>query len=632
MTNAATSTELPRALLPWSALLTLFPRELALSLGALVQRVSLALGPLRTASLSQGGEPDGYDGIARRGLYERLLTSEWLLADELPDEFVRRAAASEHAFLRLSTRAPGGSRRSLALFDAGPLQLGTPRLAHLAALIALARRAAAAGVRFDWGTLQRPEQGLIEGVNESSVLKLLAGRSVERPSLAHVQAWAPLGRFAELSAQDDLWLVGGAELSALPRAPAASLLLVRDVLLPKVRRLAVAVQRGAAAGPEVILELPDEPTCVRLLRDPFGVAVARNPLSRLPAPALGQPRFSVDGRRLYFRMTNGALGILPLPNSPRAPAAHLRIFRPPAGHVPIAVGQHADRAMVLTLLREKRELLLYVLSHRGHMTREPPRTFELDTTYELGFVDDSLGLCLCGDGDPRLQVVDAMGVLWSSSNEPRSVLLPRLWSWAGITAARQRVYISGACAADDWLQKILSIQTARNQTICTVRCTCDEPEIHMGYGGVLAHPLLQVMAVRMAPRLWRLLYRHPDERYMQQGKDGDVLPPGHMDLHAPAGTQVVGVMGPAKRSRAAGEYTPEPLEPELVMLGEGRRELLLVGRRRSRVVYRSVEPIAHVAVSSASPQLACLTEAGELTVLQAQDGQLLLRYLPGESA
>ncbi len=44
--------------------------------------------------------PDGYDGIGRRGSYDRLLASEWLIHDELPDEFLRRVVSGEHAFLR----------------------------------------------------------------------------------------------------------------------------------------------------------------------------------------------------------------------------------------------------------------------------------------------------------------------------------------------------------------------------------------------------------------------------------------------------------------------------------------------------------------------------------------------------
>src|SRR5262249_50113041 len=125
--------ELPRSLAPWARYLGIFPRETSLAIGPLVQRIALAVGPMRARSLSRAGDPDGFDDLSRRGSYERLLASEWLLADEAPDEFARRAAMGEHVFLSIARREPSGSRVSMALFDAGPNQIGSPRLAQLAA-------------------------------------------------------------------------------------------------------------------------------------------------------------------------------------------------------------------------------------------------------------------------------------------------------------------------------------------------------------------------------------------------------------------------------------------------------------------------------------------------------------------
>jgi hypothetical protein len=116
--------DLPRPLAPWGAYLSIFPRDLALSLGPVLQRLSSALGPLKARRSSGEGEADGFDGLARRGSYDRLLATEWMLADEAPDEFTRRAVMGEHIFLRIHHPAPGGSRVSVALFDAGPAQLG----------------------------------------------------------------------------------------------------------------------------------------------------------------------------------------------------------------------------------------------------------------------------------------------------------------------------------------------------------------------------------------------------------------------------------------------------------------------------------------------------------------------------
>ncbi len=147
---------LPGDLAPWRGMLGLFPAELAGDLGGMLPRLALAIGPMRAASPTRGGEPDGFAGIARRGSYERLLHTEWLLADEAPDEFARRASAGEHAFFQIARRSPARAASSVALFDAGPEQLGAPRIVQLAALIVLAERARRAGARFAWGCWESP--------------------------------------------------------------------------------------------------------------------------------------------------------------------------------------------------------------------------------------------------------------------------------------------------------------------------------------------------------------------------------------------------------------------------------------------------------------------------------------------
>ena len=109
--------------------LALFPEEHAQALGAMVQRLSALIGRMN-ATYFHGVDPDGFDGVEQRGEYHRLLTSEWLLAEEVPDEFLRRAAMNEHLFLRLARNEPQGGRRTLVFLDAGPMQLGSPRLVH----------------------------------------------------------------------------------------------------------------------------------------------------------------------------------------------------------------------------------------------------------------------------------------------------------------------------------------------------------------------------------------------------------------------------------------------------------------------------------------------------------------------
>jgi hypothetical protein len=136
-----TMTALPAALSPWSKQLSIFPPELSLAIGPLVQRIAAAIDPLHVEDLPGADDPDGFDGLTNRGSYDRLIVSDWLLADELPEEFERRAAMREHLFLKTARRERAHGLGSIVLFDCGPDQLGSPRLAHLALLIVLLRRA-----------------------------------------------------------------------------------------------------------------------------------------------------------------------------------------------------------------------------------------------------------------------------------------------------------------------------------------------------------------------------------------------------------------------------------------------------------------------------------------------------------
>ena len=105
---------LPRSLAPWSRELGLFPGELAELLGELIARIAPVVGPLTFEGHDESGEPDGFDGIARRGSYDRLLASEWALATIAPDEFLRRAVAGEQAFFALGRKSTARARTSVA--------------------------------------------------------------------------------------------------------------------------------------------------------------------------------------------------------------------------------------------------------------------------------------------------------------------------------------------------------------------------------------------------------------------------------------------------------------------------------------------------------------------------------------
>ena len=203
-----------RALAPdlggWAAGLASLPYEWRAFLAPWAERIATAVGPLRTRDVLGGGAPRGFSGLARRGPYDRLLLTEWLLADELPEEFMRRAVMSEHTFLAVERSEPRGALSCAVLLDSGPDQLGAPRLAQLAALVALGRRAEAAGAEFRFGVLQDATTTLYATLDASAIRAILDARTIEIPADAHLEPWGWLLGSEPLP--EDVWLLGGAML------------------------------------------------------------------------------------------------------------------------------------------------------------------------------------------------------------------------------------------------------------------------------------------------------------------------------------------------------------------------------------------------------------------------------------
>jgi hypothetical protein len=328
-------TELPRALAPWAEKLALFPRDIALALAPLLPRLHGVLGA-SGRSPGESGEPDGYDGIARRGTYERLLASEWLLLSEIPDEFLRRVAAGEHAFLRLARRPPSAGRHGVVLFDAGPDQLGAPRIAHLAALIVLAARLEQNKGTLLWGVLQDEISRFRLGINKASLQGLFHSRSPRPVETGDLDRWLAAPHVGSAS---ERWLVAAEDLRLAALRASTSALLVAEIPELGARRVHVTV---CPAGPSrqrtVVLDLPPERECVRLLRDPFGLAVSPRRAGPPGVDIDAGMVFSEDARRLYLRGRMGELITVLVPNSARMPVPPPAVFSPPAGQTVVAAG------------------------------------------------------------------------------------------------------------------------------------------------------------------------------------------------------------------------------------------------------------------------------------------------------
>lgn len=354
--------QLPAALAPWASYLSLFPTVLSESLAPVVQRLERVLGPAESVMFSDSDEPEGYDGIARRGSYERLLISEWLLADELPDEFLRRHAAGEQSFLELARKTPTGQPRIVALFDSGPNQLGSPRIVHIAMLIVLARRADSMGRSIQWGILQKPDLGLYSGVTKSDLELLLEQRSIEEVTQANVQNWLEHCK-GELA---NTYVIGGKRLAKFFSNSKAARLTVEDVLEPEVQALQTSFKAHGGKEVKFRLPLPAPSHCTRLLRDPFVPIPKATRTGKLNLSALPEGQIMHNGLAHFLARTGvGSVISYKTPRNPTDGTLKQRIYSNATHRPIIAAGiDLCNRAAILVDCEDEKTLRIEMIGGR----------------------------------------------------------------------------------------------------------------------------------------------------------------------------------------------------------------------------------------------------------------------------
>ena len=313
--------QLPPALAGWSASLAALTVNVAAALGPMLLRLDELVGRHQGVE-GPDGEPDGFSGLARRGSPERLLIGEWLLAEEIPAEFLRRAASGELLHLATARRhdPPHGVVRVLA--DTGPGQLGGGRLVQLAALIVLHRRAASIGAALQLGVLGRPPGDWLTGDLPELLRAWLPARSRHLPGPGDVLAWldhvdtpgtanSPVPSVTAVHTGAPVWLLCSPELAAaLPSGPR-----------PPVpgRRTLTSCESGwdadgartmeiTLAGERVTLTMPTSPEAVRALRGQGFRRAAPVPARTVGAASdstgLHHPAFPGSARRLVGRGTD----------------------------------------------------------------------------------------------------------------------------------------------------------------------------------------------------------------------------------------------------------------------------------------------------------------------------------------
>ena len=601
--------ELPRALMPWSASLDLFPRELADALGPLVRRLDAAVGPLRASARPGAGEPDGFDGLTRRGNYERLLLSEWLLAEEMPEEFARRAAMSEHAFLHLARIEPKGGLSAAALFDAGPNQLGTPRIAQIAALIVLSRRAEAAGARFRWGILQQSEAELQTEVSAPTLARLLSARTAKEAADTDVLRWRDALTPSDAAVPADLWLIGGPRLADFPASIGAAHLRLTDPLEPDSREVRAVIRDGnARVRPEIALPLPPEAECARLLRDPFRAAVPaprRVPGQDSKITALA---FSSDGAKLMARRDEETLLVWAIPNSPRAGVGNAKQYyaKPFA---PIRAAGRTGKGYALVTTTDQPECLHIhrVGAQKGKFAVLP---FLLPPGVFLSAPDGTLPPCFYFPDaeEPMRWMVLAGGWLLRPYIDENSPAVNQAVSHMGDVIAwgvsgDDLVFVGrGGGGYGGWSVRVFS----PNGVMQVKR---DLPTARKAFCGYWNN-----VAIEETPGNWRLcnmLLEEKHDVYVRQALPGTVV--GTASQHFPD----------CEEDRE--NYDGKPC---LVLLDANRRQLTLFAQSGQTPLPLAPSPIAEVTVCQAKALIACRLETGEILVYSGRDCSLLMRIEP----
>lgn len=335
---------LPPLLQPWAGWLALFPDDLAATLGQLLLRLQPLVGPLRRHAARTAIDPAGVGDIVRRGSFERLLISEWAVADSVPEEFLRRAANGELLFTGPEPANSETSLASVALFDAGPAQLGEPRLAHIAIFILLARRAELAGAEFRWGILQEPGE-LHPAQGADSVRLLLGARTHAVLDDAGLAQWN--AALAETAAE--CWLVGD-PATPCPALAHSRVLVRRSWLEDQLEVELVQGRRGAS----VALPLPAPQDGVRLLRRPFDRPAAPNGslLASKGHSLKRPPLFGTTHEWLALGMMDGSVTVYRVPDMPQAGTGRPR-NQGKTAHANAIVGAGLIRRSYATVALEK---------------------------------------------------------------------------------------------------------------------------------------------------------------------------------------------------------------------------------------------------------------------------------------
>lgn len=576
----------PRALARWQQELRIFPPELCTLLGEMVVRLAPALASAARSAHEPTGEPDGYDGLSRKGPFERLLGSEWGLQSAAPLEFLRRATQGELSFLQPSQRTPAARRSTLVLLDGGPEQLGGCRIVQLAVLLTLSERARQSGSAFGWQALLQVGEPPVASIDEHSVQSFLAGRTAIEVGQNAVEHWLDRHAGAEI------WIVGAPRLRQWVDGRGYSVEL-SDVMDPDRELVHVRVCGRQPSQRELTLQLPEPELAKRVLRNPFELP------ARLALAPNARPESNLlltsDGNHAMFVNTQGE-------------ACSVNLGR-------LQQGRPALRSF-------KCEMRVVAMSHRGRRTC---------------WLGASSGLAVLHATEPlRRDQPDTL-----TSPAPSVAPSQELWPLITFTSPLAALLVAG----DRSLWR-LNFETQRpqllaegvsalvpagsNRAVATVARYLGQPAvIEVNSMGVKKLPFQYQggAAFLRAQGNAHLVVasERPDGGYQIESKGLTNEQSAHFALSPPADHRVVGV-------DASGHAW---LDCALYILSPNSRTLEVVGRNRSRVVLSAATPLLSVAVAASAGRFGYTTAAGILGVASREGrGSIVqpLDALPLETA
>lgn len=604
------SIKVPPHLAAWEPQLRIFPPEIATGLAPMVQKLASLIGPLSGRHSEGLMLPDGFAGLAKRGTYDRLIASDWLLADELPEEFMRRSVMGEHLFWKLAYLEPTQSRCTLAIFDAGPEQLGAPRIAHLATLAVLAARARLARAEFAWGVLQNGAHDVLPGENFAEVALMMQARGVMSAQTRDFELWSRY--LAEVETFGEIWIVGS-ERTAQLAPPDFSCLVIRDVFEPGSRRLIVDCRPAGKHSRAMELELPEAPFCAQLLRVPYvlpGSPAQKTHRELLPACL----RFSATGRKLYGVTKDGSILALPVPNSPREAAGKTKYYS--AKGAVAGVAQTRRSVWVVSISNavphpndENFGKLSFHVEQLG--TPTTPTTGEYHhngySNYEIGAPlnqGNQLLPCAWYGGDHTsgagIYLLDNHGILlrlFTSRGEKKFEVVKT--NVLALTRSGLGLFYA---TYDENRSQLLVAYGSMGQVLHSFAIDSKPAQAFFGRGSQGDSPEFGLLALGYNEEYW------------------EICQPGRREpVKVPPGFTVHGVI------RADG------YEATLIVTGDKGRTLNLLGAHGWRRLATTSSPIAAVSGSHQYQHVAYSTEAGEIVVYSLPYRKPIVSFQGGES-